>query len=146
MESDYIPTSDSDNDSISIGSSGSLDCCLLEDLTENDIADITTDILENIELYIKNEMLSMSSPNFYPNLIESVGSIIFDDWIVYGICEDSDHDTYLELLELVEQFLGVYFDFSEIPRRERGYSIDIENNNSIITISNRISYLQYIPH
>jgi hypothetical protein len=56
MDSDYLSNeSTSDTDSISSTKTCSLDC--LNDLTENDICEITNNILEQIDSYMKTEII-----------------------------------------------------------------------------------------
>ena len=149
MDSDYIPSSESDNDNSSIVSaisSVSIQTSILEELTENDFCDIMEDTLEQIDTYMQTEIVSLSSPNFYSNMIECIVNTIYEDWIIFNICEDIDEsEIYSELLEFVEQLLDNYLSFANIPKRARAYSIDIENTKDYNFITNQIAYLQSIP-
>jgi putative phage-type endonuclease len=139
MESDYLQSSECDTDSIeSIGQG------LIENLSEDEICDITSDILEQIEMYMTNEIISLSSPNFYKNMIDNISESVFENWLALELCEDTDED-YSEIIELVEQQVDYYLDFSKIPKRARGYSNDLENINDFQAINKKIKHLQSIP-
>jgi putative phage-type endonuclease len=149
MDSDYIPSSESDNDNSSIVSAiscVSIQTSILEELTENDFCDIMEDTLEQIDTYMQTEIVSLSSPNFYSNMIECIVNTIYEDWIIFNICEDIyESEIYSELSEFVEQLLDNYLSFANIPKRARAYSIDIENTKDYNFITNQIAYLQSIP-
>jgi putative phage-type endonuclease len=144
MDSDYVPSSDSDTDS-------SLDSIkenesIIDELSENDICDITEDIMELIESYIQTEIISFSSPNYYSNIIENITNIIYEDWITFNICDNfEDNEVFIELTEFVEQLVENYLCFSGIPKRERAYSIDLENASDNKYLEKQIAYLQSIP-
>uniref|UniRef100_A0A6C0JNC0 YqaJ viral recombinase domain-containing protein n=1 Tax=viral metagenome TaxID=1070528 RepID=A0A6C0JNC0_9ZZZZ len=144
MDSEYMPSSDSDIDYTYDFTNSISSNTILEEITENDICSITEDILEEIKCYVQNDILFISSPHFYSSIINNISNIIYDEWIMFGIC-DEDPDVLLELNEFIEQLLEYYLIFSGIPKRARLYSIDIETNEDIQTISNKLQYLQNIP-
>ena len=139
MESDYLPSSECDTDSIESISQG-----LIENLSEEEICDITADVLEQIESYMTNEIISLSSPNFYKNMIDHISESVIENWLALDLCEDTDED-YSEIIEFVEQQVDYYLDFTKIPKRARGYSNDLENINDYQDINKKIKHLQSIP-
>ena len=139
MESDYSPSSECDTESIESISQG-----LINNLSEDEICDITNDVLEQIETYMTNEIISLSSPNFYKNMIDHISDSVFENWLALELCEDADED-YSEIVELVEQQVDFYLDFSKIPKRARGYSNDLESINDFQDINKKIKHLQSIP-
>ena len=97
MESEYLPSSECDTESIDSICEG-----LIENLSEDEICDITIDVLEQIETYMTNEIISLSSPNFYKNMIDHISESVFESWLALELCEDTDED-YSEIIEFVEQ-------------------------------------------
>ena len=139
MESDYLPSSECDTESIESINQG-----LIENLSEDEICDITADVLEQIESYMTNEIISLSSPNFYKNMIDHISESVIENWLALDLCEDTDED-YSEIIEFVEQQVDYYLDFTKIPKRARGYSNDLENINDFQAINKKIKHLQSIP-
>jgi len=139
MESDYLPSSECDTESIESICQG-----LIENLSEDEICDITADVLEQIESYMTNEIISLSSPNFYKNMIDHISNSLFENWLALDLCEDADED-YSEIVEFVEQQVDYYLDFSKIPKRARGYSNDLETISDFQIINQKIKHLQSIP-
>ena len=140
MDTEYTPSHDSDNSSIDSSLS-----FVLEEVSEDEICDISENIMGLIDEYTKSEMISLSSPNFYKNMIEHISDIVFDEWNEFGICDnDNESEDYYELSEYVETLVDVYLGFSNIPKRARGYSNDLECNNFNV-IAKQIAYLQSIP-
>jgi putative phage-type endonuclease len=118
----------------------------LEDLSEDEICDITEDIFLLIDEHMKNEIINLSSPNFYKSMIEHITDTIFDDWLEFNICEDEqESETYSDLVEYVESLIEIYFEFTDIPKRARAYSNDLETENDFHELSKKIQYLQSIP-
>ena len=141
MESDYSCENENDTDNSSILSQNS---SCLEDLNEDEICDITEYIYDLIETYIENEIITISSPNFYSNMIDSISYLVYEEWIDSNICESSD-EVVLELTDFVEQLVDIYLNFSKIPKRARAYSADLEETVNINAVKQRIEYLQNIP-
>ena len=136
MDSEYLQDNESDIESVNS------ETTLF--LSEDEICDISDDIMERIDNYIETEIISLSSPNFYKNMIEHISNSVFDDWSALNIIDDSD-EYYEEITEFVEQLVELYLDFSKIPKRARGYSNDLEDTNDFQTISKQIRKLQDIP-
>ena len=113
------------------------------DLNDDDMLDIEIDIFDNIEEYLHNEIISISSPQFYEELIEDITNVFHEYWVDCEMCDDDDYD---EVANIVENLLDVYLDFSEIPRRSFPYECIIEKaNKNMLEISNQIDVLKQLP-
>jgi putative phage-type endonuclease len=148
MDSDYVPSNDSSSDINSVTSSIAsikfLD--IFPDLSEDDIHEITENILEQIDSYMKTEIIQISSPNFYTNMVEIISDCVLEDWISLDLCEEEDYEELLEEInDFVEQLLEYYLEFASTPRRAKAYSIDIQENENSDFITKQIQYLQSIP-
>jgi len=93
------------------------------EFNDNDLLDIENDVYENIEEYIRTEVINMSSPYFYEDLVEDVTNVIHDYWMDCGICTEDDYD---EVETIIEHLLDVYLDYSPIPRRSISYQSLVE--------------------
>jgi putative phage-type endonuclease len=138
MDTEYSPLNNYDTDSTE-----SFQYELFKNLSEEEISDITSDVLEKIDSYMINEIISLSSPNFYKNMIDHVSESVFENWLALELCKDTDED-YTEIVEFVEKQVDFYLDFSEIPKRSGGYSIDL-NTGDFYIINEKIQKLQNIP-
>ena len=113
------------------------------ELEENDIFDIETDIYENIEEYLRSEILNISSVQFYDDLIEDITNLFHDYWMDCGICNEEDYD---EVATIVEHLLDVYLDFSTIPRRSVPYQCFIDSTDRDVEfLANQIDVLKRMP-
>jgi len=113
------------------------------DLNENDMLDVEIDLYENIEEYLMNEIINISSPQFYDELIEDITNVFHDYWADCGICDEDDYD---EVTNIVENLLDVYLDFSAIPRRSLPYQCILEKTNkNMDELSKQIDVLKQIP-
>ena len=113
------------------------------ELNEHDMLDVETDVYENIEEYLINGIINISSPQFYDELIEDITNVFHDYWADCGICEEDDYD---EVTNIVENLLDVYLDFSKIPRRSLPYQCILENaNKNIHELSKQIDALKQMP-
>ena len=80
-DSEYLPDADSvssvsnDNESIE---SNETEYNNIDTLSEDEIAELTVIVYEELEDYIKNNILLMSSPKFYKGMTEYVTEVIFD--------------------------------------------------------------------
>jgi hypothetical protein len=113
------------------------------EFSENDVLDIETDIFENIEEYLHGEVVNISSPQFYGDLIEDITNVFHDYWMDCGICEDEDYE---EVMTIVEHLLEVFLDFSKIPRRSVAYQCFVETvDKDFQVIANQINTLKRLP-
>jgi len=106
-------------------------------LDPNDIIILIDSIYELFEEYHEKYILSMSSPKFYTEMIETVSEIIFQDLNNGQICETDDYD---DVYEFIENVLDNYLDFSKYKRRSISYvstllkqQIDVESLKIKIT-------------
>ena len=127
---------------------------LLDDLSENDICDIIIDIYDQFSDFLKINVLMISSPTFYKTMFETIGQVIYIEWIdadLYGdISEEEEGELFEELVDFVEQVWEVYSDFCVIPMRSISYenlhSIrDEKINIDINDITNKILFLKNLP-
>jgi hypothetical protein len=146
MDSDYALSGDSDTNSTISNTSSIYKSNIFDDLSEDDICEILDDILCQIDCYMKSEIVTLSSPNFYSTMTDIISNTIFEDWLNYELChEDEQDDLYQEITDLVEQIVECYLEFTPIPRRAKSYSIDIDSNKNNEFIKKQIEYLQSIP-
>jgi hypothetical protein len=111
--------------------------------TENEMLEIESDIYENIEEYLRGEVLNISSPHFYSDLIEDITNVFHDYW---ADCEICDEDDYEEVEYIIENLLDVYLDFSSIPRRSVSYQSFVDPaEKNILHISEKITALKNLP-
>jgi len=116
--------SDSDCDSISeISNTPSFG---LDQMTDEDIVELTNDIYCLFDEYFQKNILLMSSPKFYTQLCQEIANVIFDEWISANLIsqlentetdEEENHYVYEELLEYIEELLETYHLFSNVPKR-----------------------------
>ena len=96
MDSDYVPSNDSSSDINSVTSSNAsvkfLD--IFPDLSEDDIHEITENILEQIDSYMKTEIIQISSPNFYTNMVEIISDCVLEEWISLDLCDKTIMKSY----------------------------------------------------
>jgi putative phage-type endonuclease len=148
MDNDYVLSNEDESDT---NSSTSVELneksLLFTELSEDDISNITIDLLEQIDSYMKSEIISISSPNFNSTMIEVISNNLFEEWISQELCNEDDEEIYDEITEFVEQVVDYYFEFTPIPRRAKSYSIDIQEreNKDFEFIKKQIQYLQSIP-
>jgi len=148
MDSNCIPSNEDESDTNSnLSEQLNEKSLLFTDLSEDDISNITSDLLEQIDSYMKSEIISISSPNFNSSMIEAISTNLFEEWISQKLCDEDDEEIYDEITEFVEQIVDYYFDFTPIPRRAKAYSIDIQEkeNLDIDIIQKKIDFLQRIP-
>jgi putative phage-type endonuclease len=88
----------------------------LDQLTEDDMADIVDDIYDLFDYYFQHHILSLSSPKCYMHLCQNVANMLLDEWEFAGLIyqEEEEED---DLLEFIETHLEIYHSFSGIPLR-----------------------------
>ena len=79
---------------------------ILKNLSEEDISDIYVDVYEQISEFLVNNILSISSPNFYKNMFEAISNTLFEEWLEAGFFlyddDEENKENLLEIQELVE--------------------------------------------
>jgi len=110
----------------------------------DDLNDIEEDIFETMEEYMKNEIITLSSPNFYKNCVEDITNWYYEYWLDCGICEEDDYD---EIEEIIQNLSELYFDICDIPLRSMFNSSneDQDNVKDIDKIMKKINELKSIP-
>jgi len=110
----------------------------------DDLNDIEEDIFETMEEYMKNEIITLSSPNFYKNFVEDITNWYYEYWLDCGICEEDDYD---EIEEIIQNLSELYFDICDIPLRSMFNSSneDQDNVKDIDKIMKKINELKSIP-
>lgn len=122
-----------------------------DNLSEEEIADITTEIYELIEQYYETNILNMSSPKFYFEMNEYISTVLFEEWSEYDLYNQDDKD---EISTFVEDIIETYSTFSSVPKRQFPFSPedDCHTNNNFDSSSQyksklreHIEYLKQIP-
>jgi putative phage-type endonuclease len=144
MDEEYINETTSDNTSVA-SSIVSIEKIQLNypELSVNDLLNIEEDVYETMEEYMKNEILRMSSPNFYKKFVEDISSMYYDYWLDCGICDEDDYD---EIEDIIQQLSEIYFDICDVPLRSMFNTVndnDFEPNIEILT--DKIKKLKEIP-
>jgi putative phage-type endonuclease len=124
---------------------------LLDDLSETDISNIFIDVYEQLDDFLKKNILSLSSPTFYKDMIESIAGVLITEWLdadLYGdITDEEEVEFFEELADFVEQVWEIYADFCGIPLR----SVSYENlrheqyNIDVRDIAQKIEHLKSLP-
>jgi putative phage-type endonuclease len=141
-DSDYLEQSSVSNSTISDESITATN--LLEDLSEEDILEITQNIYDKMVEYMEENIITISSPNFYNNMTQTISESVFNEWISLDICAEDD-EYYEEIHDFVAQILDSYLDSFTIPRREKSFSIDVQNTVDIDSITKQIDILRNVP-
>jgi len=112
----------------------------MDNLSETDIMDAEEDILEAIHEYYETEFIRYFSQDFFKNLLLSISEPLFEEWINYGLCTDSEED-YAEIESFVKTQLEKYITEirSGIPPRQTVFSnYESQNKNTITQNINRL--------
>jgi hypothetical protein len=113
------------------------------DFNDNDLLDIENNVYENIEEYLRSEVINMSSPHFYEDLVEDITNVIHDYWMDCDICTEDDYE---EVEIIVENLLDVYLDISTIPRRSISYQSLVEpTEKNVDKMLDKINALKSLP-
>jgi putative phage-type endonuclease len=118
---------------------------LLDNFTEDEIADLTSNLYSDLDDYMNTNILDMRLPSFYEDMKDYVSEQLFKTWVEFNLCEDTDSD-FEEVTEFVEQNTSVYLDICGIVPRSVLYESTIEekSNNDIESIARQIAYLQEV--
>jgi hypothetical protein len=116
------------------------------ELSLDELSSIEEDIYETMDEYMKNEIITISSPNFYKKFIEDISLFYYEHWLDCNIC---DEDDYEEIEEIVQQLSEIYFDVCNIPMRSMFNTSNTITNegdlDNIDTIMNKLKELKSIP-
>ena len=151
MDEEYINETTSEtqseliSDNVSIDSNNIINIQLNNpELSFDDLSNIEEDIFETMEEYMINEIITISSPNFYKKFIEDISMMYYEYWLDCGIC---DEDDYEEIEEIVQQLTEIYFDICDIPLRSmfNTSNNNILNEENIDLITKKLTELKAIP-
>jgi len=116
------------------------------ELSSDDLSNMEEDIFETMEEYMINEIITISSPNFYKKFIEDISMMYYEYWLDCGIC---DEDDYEEIEEIMQQLSEIYFDICDIPLRSMFNTsnnlINVINQQDIDLITQKLAELKAIP-
>ena len=127
--SDYIPDNESFSDSTSTNDDSVVENKNIKNImhfvkqinvncTEDDFVEILEDMLECIKEYINQEIVHLSSPDFYKTLVRDIAVIFYDYWLDANLCYDDEFD---DIEEFVENVFDLYVDFYEFTPRSMKY-------------------------
>jgi putative phage-type endonuclease len=74
-------------------------------------------VSELIDEYISNEILHMSSPDFYNEMLHQIVEVLYEQWTDAGICEKTE-EMYEEIEDFVDEVTGDFFENYDIPPRQ----------------------------
>jgi hypothetical protein len=113
------------------------------ELSPTELLDIEEEMYDLMDEYMKQEIIHISSPNFYKKFIKDITTEFYEYWLECGICDEDDFD---DIEEIVEQLIEVYFDICQIPLRSNYDTCTTTNmDKPLEVIANKINYLKSIP-
>ena len=74
-------------------------------------------VSELIDEYVSNEIIHMSSPDFYNEMLRQIVDVLYDQWTDADICEKTE-EIYEEIEEFVEEVANDFFENYDIPHRQ----------------------------
>jgi hypothetical protein len=115
----------------------------IPELSPTELLDIEEEMYHLMDEYMKQEIIHISSPNFYKKFIKDITTEFYEYWLECGICDEDDFD---DIEEIVEQLIEVYFDICQIPLRSNYDTCTTTNmDKPLEVIANKINYLKSIP-
>lgn len=149
-DSDFVPE---ESDTTSIKSTESSEKSIetivesiFDTWEEEDVNDLSNNLYQLFDDYHVTNILSISSSKFYPDMLEHVSQIIFQDLLSGSLCEQDDYE---EVYEFAENTLEVWLDFAPYVRRSISYGSTLieasKTNNTIDALTLKIEALQNIP-
>ena len=110
----YENTTGADSDEYESGEETDIDEPLFARVSSEDEWDMEIRAKEIMDEYVRENTLTLSSPDFYTKLSQYVADELFVEW--NNICDDTDYD---DIVEWVHALQSEYWDMcSEIPARE----------------------------
>jgi len=95
----------------------------------DDMYDAQITVSELIDEYLNDEILKMSSPGFHNELVNQISDILFEQWTIADLCEDTD-EIYEEICDFVENVCNDYFENYDVPARQYPITIINESRDS----------------
>jgi len=142
-ESDFVlEESDIDSD-IETESDINIVESIIDILDPDDAIELINNMYILFEEYHDINIVSLSSPKFYPEMVEYISTVVFQDLSNGQLCDQEDYD---DIYEFVETILDNYLDFSQYKRRSIPYATTIMKPQiDIETLKTKIVALQNIP-
>ena len=97
-------------------------------------------VSELIDEYVSNEILHMSSPEFYNEMLHQVVEVLYDQWTDAGICEKTE-EVYEDVEDFVEEVINDFFENYDIPHRQCPIS-SVDKLPDIEIIKNKMNILK----
>jgi len=97
-------------------------------------------VSELIDEYVSNEILHMSSPEFYNEMLHQVVEVLYDQWTDAGICEKTE-EVYEDVEDFVEEVINDFFENYDIPHRQCPIS-SVDKLPNIEIIKNKMNILK----
>lgn len=145
-ESDNVSISSSDEETIAsicmseaVSEKSYCETFPLDNLTNDDIAEIIMDIYEQIDTYVQENILKMSLPTFYSDICDDIAETMYIEWESAGVC---DEDAYNDILELVNTTMDTYKHANLQTRRSSSNDADNLTSDEITALSLQIQHLQ----
>jgi len=110
--------------------------------TDDDWYNIEEQLAEAIHEYTETNLLHYSSPNFAQTLIKTVAETIFADWVVFGLCANTDAD-YQEFEQFVKTSCELYATTEILPPRQQLFCQHVPGDKN--AIADQIRRLREIP-
>lgn len=140
---------ESDIDEISISSSISCKTeetmLLFDSFEEHEIDDIIEDIYEQLEDCYTDNILKISSPKFYKDMVDSISTNLSIEWVNVDICDDND---FQQIVNFVEDQHESYLAYNShiVPRSISNTSDFIDKNKySKKELTTIIEYIKNQP-
>ena len=139
-------SSESDIDEISVSSSISCKTeetmLLFDSFDEDEIADIIEDIYDQFEDSYTNNVIKMSSPKFYKDMVNSISINLWIEWENINICDDEE---FQQIVEFVEDQHESYLSYNSHIVSRSISTFTHENKSSHEELANTIEYIQNQP-
>ena len=113
--------------------------------TEDDFVEVLEDMFDCIKEYLNQEMIQLSSPNFYKTLVRDIAVLFYDYWLDADLCYDDDFD---DIEEFVENVFDLYVDYYEFTPRSMKYDSlqpTFLTNDEMDELQEKLQYLKQIP-
>ena len=119
---------------------------LFDSFHEDDVFDIIQDIHQQFDDYNNNNIIKLSSPKYYSDMIQTVIDTLYEEWE----CTISiDNEDYPQIREFVEQAYEDYEMYNtNIPKRSVSYTSQCQSvEDSILNdrFDKQIKHLQCLP-
>ena len=123
-----------------------------ESITEEDFTELTTTAYDIMEEYITQNILSLSSPNFYDSMILHTAEVLYVD-VMYSYNIDNDIDEnyderlFADIKKFTDDTAAVFLDICDIPRRsyvQQDNEINKMTETDIFIMAENIAVLQSI--